>query len=93
MFGQLLIIISSFVGVLFTELIWPLIPATIYVFVVVIILAICSIIAGVGGSLLFYILIFFYVKALLSYNPILEARRQAVEAAQMENSNGNNNIE
>lgn len=65
------------------EIVLPLIPFTIYVLIIISILTICFVVAGVGGSLLFYIIIFFYVRALFAYNPVLEARQQAEEAAMM----------
>lgn len=75
--------IAGFVSVTFKQLVIPLIPVVIYAFVVICVLSICLIIAGVGGSLLFYVIVFIYIKALFDYNPVLEARRQAEEAAAM----------
>lgn len=69
--------IASFITITLQELVVPLIPMTIYAVVVIAILTVCLIIAGVGGSMLFYIILAFYVKALLSYNPVLEERAAA----------------
>lgn len=84
-FGAMLTGIQGFVSVTFKKLVFPLIPVIIYAFVVICVLTICVVISGVGGSMLFYVIIFFYVKALFDYNPVLEARRQAEEAAKMNN--------
>jgi hypothetical protein len=83
MAAPILYAVGMFIQMIYEKVIAPLIPVTIYGFFVVLILTLCMVIAGLGGSLLFYIILFFYVKALLSYNPVLEARQQAVEAAQM----------
>jgi hypothetical protein len=80
--------ITGFVSVTFKKLVFPLIPVVIYAFVVICVLSICLIISGVGGSLLFYVIVFLYIKALFDYNPILEAKQQAEAAAAM-NEGGN----
>lgn len=80
----IIIAIAMYVRAVMTHIILPLIPFVLYLFIVVVILTICVVIAGVGGSMLFYVIVFFYVRALLSYNPVLEARKQAEQAAQMQ---------
>lgn len=86
--GSIMSGISGFVSVTFKELVFPLIPVVIYAFVVICVLTICLVISGVGGSMLFYVIVFFYIKALFDYNPILEAKRQAEEASMMNNNQG-----
>jgi hypothetical protein len=83
MIASILYAVGMFIQMIFGKVIAPLIPVTIYGFFIVLILTLCMIVAGLGGSLLFYIILFFYVKALLSYNPVLDARKQAMEANQM----------
>lgn len=73
------------ISLLFTKIIIPLIPFTMIVSIVIMIICVCIIISGVGGSLLFYVILFFYVKALLNYNPVLEAREQAAQMQQVSN--------
>lgn len=84
MIGDFFRAIGAFITIVFNKIVFPLLPVAVYGFVVVIILTICVVIAGVGGSFLFYLIVFLYVKALLDYNPVLEARRQAEEAAMMQ---------
>jgi hypothetical protein len=84
MLGDLLKGIGAFISIVFKQIVFPLLPIAVYGFVVIIILTICVVIAGVGGSMLFYVIVFFYIKALLDYNPVLEARRQAEQAAMMQ---------
>jgi hypothetical protein len=83
MIAPILHAVVIFIQTIYTKVIAPLIPITIYGFFVVLILTLCMVVAGLGGSLLFYIILFFYVKALFSYNPVLEARQQAMEGTQM----------
>lgn len=85
--GQMVILIAQFVTVTMQKVVIPLIPIGIYGIIVVIILTFCMVISGVGGSLLFYVLMYFYVKALLTYNPVIAAREQALEAQQMASEN------
>ena len=73
----IIIAIVMYIRAVMTHIILPLIPFILYLFIVVVILTICVVISGVGGSMLFYVVVFFYLRALLSYNPILEARKQA----------------
>ena len=82
--AQVVVPIVQFISITFQKVVIPLIPIGFYGIIIVIILTFCMVISGVGGSLLFYVLMYFYVKALLSYNPITAAREQALQNQQMQ---------
>lgn len=63
------IVIAHVIQFLFQKLLIPLTKISLITIILIIILTFCGSIAGLGGTLLFYIIIFFYIKALLSYRP------------------------
>lgn len=90
LFAPILLGMAQSIAITLKKIVVPLIPIGIYGMFVVMILTFCGVIAGVGGSLLFYVILFFYVRALINYNPaVAEAEAQAAEARQMNNGNMN----
>lgn len=82
-FGTLVSKIGTLIAFIFKKVVIPAIPLAMYAIIIITVLTFCFIIAGVGGSFVFYVIIFFYIKALFDYNPVEEAKKKALAEQQM----------